>query len=548
MKLIWILFLFVNGREEEVDGNEETDCNGCNQDYTKIHINATNGDWKGCHKMCTCRQDLLSLQCDHAGLRYVPNKIPEDVQSLSFQGNDFVVIEQNIFSNAKSALILELSRSRIETVSKSSFRGLVELEQLDLNLNAFTGIGEEKVEEFNENYDMENTIPFDTFSEMTKLTKLALGFNKISFLGKGAFFGLDSLHTLNLEYNRLTDLLGHPFHHVPGVRDLNLAGNRLEVISHDCFENNRDLETLNLDKNQIRWLPADVFQHNMQISVLIMNRNAVAKIRNIHVGHLTQLRTLELAENQIESLNIEDLGETTQLQKLLLKANKITTIEDEALSRLFRLSFLDLSSNRLKQLGDYTFGGLENLRYLFLDKNQIETVDRYTFHQMKKLVSLTLGGNNIVHLGGDQFSPLRTIQFLNIADNQLASPAKGWFEPAGMKAMFDVGGNEWMCDCTILPFYNYVISTPSMSRKMSEMLCHGPVYLKERKLVDLKPSDLTCETKSHLYKTIEYHITDLILIASALLIGRCFFARSRDDFDLFHAHASRILRRQEKQL
>ena len=55
---------------------------------------------------------------------------------------------------------------------------------------------------------MENTIPFDTFSEMTKLTKLALGFNKISFLGKGAFFGLDSLHTLNLEYNRLTDLLG----------------------------------------------------------------------------------------------------------------------------------------------------------------------------------------------------------------------------------------------------------------------------------------------------------------------------------------------------
>ena len=89
--------------------------------------------------------DLLSLHCDHAGLRYVPNKIPSDVQSLSFQGNDFVVIEQNIFSNAKSATILELSRSRIETVSKASFRGLDELEHLDLNLNAFTGIGEEKV-------------------------------------------------------------------------------------------------------------------------------------------------------------------------------------------------------------------------------------------------------------------------------------------------------------------------------------------------------------------------------------------------------------------
>jgi len=35
---------------------ENTDCNGCNQDYTKVHINATNGDWTGCHKMCTCRE------------------------------------------------------------------------------------------------------------------------------------------------------------------------------------------------------------------------------------------------------------------------------------------------------------------------------------------------------------------------------------------------------------------------------------------------------------------------------------------------------------
>ena len=148
------------------------------------------------------------MKCDHAGLRYIPNQIPFDVDSLSLQGNDFVVVEQNIFASVKGLKVLELSRSRIETVSKASFRGLDELEHLDLNLNSFTGIGEEKIEEFNENYNMENTIPFDTFSAMTKLNKLALGFNKISFIGKSSFFGLDSVHILNLEYNLLTDLLG----------------------------------------------------------------------------------------------------------------------------------------------------------------------------------------------------------------------------------------------------------------------------------------------------------------------------------------------------
>ena len=75
------------------------------------------------------------------GLRYIPNKIPPDVEKLSIQGNEFVVVEQNIFSSLNSVKILELSRSKIETVSKSSFRGLDNLEELDLNLNRFTGIG-----------------------------------------------------------------------------------------------------------------------------------------------------------------------------------------------------------------------------------------------------------------------------------------------------------------------------------------------------------------------------------------------------------------------
>ena len=75
------------------------------------------------------------------GLRYIPNKIPSDVEKLSIQGNEFVVVEQNIFSSLNSVKVLELSRSKIETVSKSSFRGLDNLEELDLNLNRFTGIG-----------------------------------------------------------------------------------------------------------------------------------------------------------------------------------------------------------------------------------------------------------------------------------------------------------------------------------------------------------------------------------------------------------------------
>jgi hypothetical protein len=103
------------------------------------------------------------------------------------------VVPQRVFESLTYLKSLDLGRSRIEIISKNSFGGLKSLEQLDMNLNSFTGIGHEKIEEFNGNYNMENTIPFDTFSDMINLHRLSIGFNRITFIGKSAFFGLDSL-------------------------------------------------------------------------------------------------------------------------------------------------------------------------------------------------------------------------------------------------------------------------------------------------------------------------------------------------------------------
>lgn len=114
------------------------------------------------------------------------------------------------------------------------------------------------------------------------------------------------------------------------------------------------------------------------------------------------------------------------------------------------------------------------------------------------------------------------------------------------RATFDVSGNAWSCDCTIFPFFEFVTETSSMSRKMDDMVCSSPNYLKGRKLVDLAADDLTCETQSHFFKTVEYHIIDITVIFLLIIFASFFFARSRADFEVFHARARKIFKRQEK--
>lgn len=70
MKIVFLIWTWlVKGEDElgEEETGDETGCNGCNQDYTKVHINATNGEWTGCHKMCTCRQELVFTLFDILG-------------------------------------------------------------------------------------------------------------------------------------------------------------------------------------------------------------------------------------------------------------------------------------------------------------------------------------------------------------------------------------------------------------------------------------------------------------------------------------------------
>jgi len=238
----------------------------------------------------------------------------------------------------------------------------------------------------------------------------------------------------------------------------------------------------------------------------------------------------------------------SRLQMLKLSKNEITTVVDEAFSKLTRLSQLDLSYNRLRRLNELTFDGLVSLRLLYLNQNQIEILDRYTFHELKNLVTLSLADNKIKFLSGDQFTPLSSIQYLSIQNNLLQTPATGWFKATDLRSTIDTEGNKWNCDCSIIPFYNFLSNDiSSLQRKMIGIVCQSPLYLAETRLIDLELSDLTCETNSHLMKNILHHQSQIFGLVALIFIFRWLvFSRTLQDLKTFHEKTKTMITNSKK--
>ena len=95
------------------------------------------------------------------------------------------------------------------------------------------------------------------FNETKKLEYLYLQENKLKYLARGLFKGLNNLATLNLGENTIV------------------------LLESDLFNETRKLEYLSLQKNNLTSLPSGLFKG------------------------LLNLETLELMENQIISLNTD---------------------------------------------------------------------------------------------------------------------------------------------------------------------------------------------------------------------------------------------------
>ncbi|XP_078352686.1 uncharacterized protein LOC144637498 isoform X2 [Oculina patagonica] len=308
------------------------------------------------------------------------------------------------FVGLRSLLELDLRYNRLEILTSSMFRGMLNLETLYLSNNYICKIDQAGL------------------SGLWKLQYLDLSSNSIIKIPKSeAFSDLKSVLCLNMSHNLIKSLPGNmTFLGLRSLLDLDLSHNRFEILTSSMFRGLLSLNTLFLQYNNITTISSNIFFTGLRwLKNLFLNNNFISKIEQAGFSGLWQIEHLDLSDNQLKILTSNMFLGMPKLKTLLLNNNFIFKIEQAGLSGMWQLQYLDLSYNKLENVTSGMFLGLLTLRNLSLHHNNITIIQQKAFTGLRDLERLDLSYNRIVTLSSDVFSALRYLQHINLEGNNV---------------------------------------------------------------------------------------------------------------------------------
>ncbi|ALC41374.1 18w [Drosophila busckii] len=145
-----------------------------------------------CPNNCSCFHDAnwssSIVDCGKQHLPQVPQRLPQDVNVLYLDGNDFATLELQHLAGQRQLHTLYLNASNLLHIANGSLAQLPQLRVLHLEHNKLSSLDS------------------STFQGLSLLRELHLQGNQLMELGNGTFEPLLSLQELRLDNNRLTQL------------------------------------------------------------------------------------------------------------------------------------------------------------------------------------------------------------------------------------------------------------------------------------------------------------------------------------------------------
>ena len=235
------------------------------------------------------------------------------------------------------------------------------------------------------------------------------------------------------------------------VRPLKPVIFRINRVHSKIFANVPNLSELILDENQLTntGIDRDAFYGVNQLTRLSMMKNAFTEFPARLPSSILQLY---LSQNQISFVSHASISAVGDLQLLFLDRNKLSdgSFEVGSFAQLQQLLELELGYNFLTSIPDGIYGSLQRLH---------------------------LTANQIVYLRTRQLDNFQSLQTLDLAYNRLKSVEKDSMKNLGTLMNVDLSGNNWNCDCYLLPLKQFLTSNLAHIGTREHVVCGDNEHL-----------------------------------------------------------------------
>ncbi|XP_041981514.1 chaoptin [Aricia agestis] len=352
------------------------------------------------------------------------------------------------FQNLKKLKGLDLHGNRLATLKRSQFKGLRDVEMLDISYNNITKLDGSHLGDLsklgwcNASHNLIPEIPRGMFARNTLIKVVHLDNNRIKKLDINSFKGMRFLRRLYLQDNQISEVGRGTFSAVTRIGTVDLARNFIPKVDYQMFQAVKYAELINLAENNITLIDKQAFtdlylavvnvSHNQlttieggafvncnNMSLLDLSHNRLATIPRAAFDENTYATEFRLSYNEFTDLGQIPIHNMTGLKVLNASHNRITTIPKNAFPKLYELHTVDVSHNELTDIFNSVFQTLFSLRYLNLSHNALEHIKPATFGTIYTILELDLSHNKLSDLSRGSLAKLASCRTLDLSHNFL---------------------------------------------------------------------------------------------------------------------------------
>ncbi|KAJ9578344.1 hypothetical protein L9F63_005436, partial [Diploptera punctata] len=408
-------------------------------EYCKIG-NLSAGAFRGLRELRNLTVRTHNTDWSAMTLEVDPDAFTEELgflERLDLGENNMWSLPEGTFCPLHSLEILNLTRNRLRDIVGFRFGGGSSsnpdpsercggnLKILDLSNNSI------------------DSLPPGALSGLTRLHKLNLQGNGVSFLADRALEGLTSLTILRLADNKLVTLPPELFADTRDIKEVYLQNNSINVLAPGLFNDLTQLLVLDLSQNELtaEWVNTATFTGLLRLVVLDLSHNRIAKLEPSVFRDLYSLQILRLEDNLLETIPENTFSSLYNLHTLILSNNKLAIIDSFTFNGLYVLSLLSLDNNLIQSIHPDALKNSSSLQDLHLNGNKLFEVPT-VLNDVPLLKTLDLGENHIANIFNSSFGGMQHMYGLRLTENNIGNITKGTFDKMSALKILNLSRNK----------------------------------------------------------------------------------------------------------